>query len=131
MSYVVSIVRYRDNAPPVPINHTEWSHFVASDDSLQFAEPVGPFAAARWTAHPQHKEVWFTLHETGYIQTTSPDDHTLAKAIQVAQALGARVRGEHGEFLDQSPNVPARSGCASVALILLACSAFTALSLSQ
>ncbi|WP_165068491.1 hypothetical protein [Paludisphaera rhizosphaerae] len=52
---------------------------------------------AHWKAHPRGEPRCFWLYE-GAIYTNSPDAAALAKLFQIADVLGAVVRGEDGEL---------------------------------
>jgi len=56
-----------------------------------------------WDGHPTLKEgnrPWFD-YGYGSISTKNPDDHTIRKMLQIADALEARVQGDDGEFYDE------------------------------
>jgi len=50
-----------------------------------------------WTGHAQHPEVPFDFRD-GSIIVKNPDDSIIAKLVEVATALDARVQGDDGEF---------------------------------
>ena len=56
---------------------------------------------ADWNAHPKGEERCF-LFDQGTISTNNPDMPTLDKMLQVADTLGACVRGDDGELYRRS-----------------------------
>jgi hypothetical protein len=110
MGYDVHIERDRATHPQVTLD--EWLHLVGEDAELKlvgFAEAHSPAGEiiryenkglATWSAHPAKQSVWFD-YRNGRIVVKNPDRDTLGKMRSIAVRLGARVRGDEGEFYDE------------------------------
>jgi hypothetical protein len=116
MGYDVHITRrddWPDDGPEISLH--EWLGLVAGDPDLRhdgFAESttadgdvvrVDAKGIAVWTAHSGHEPggsmAWF-LHDRGEVVVKNPDEEILAKMVDVAGRLGARVQGDDGEYYD-------------------------------
>ena len=94
MSYHVTILRTKEGTR-IPISRGEIESVIASRKDLQ-AKPgrdgelyITPLAAD----HPGPTLIW----EGGEIWSRNPDDATLALMLELAAAMGARVRGDELE----------------------------------
>jgi hypothetical protein len=56
---------------------------------------------AEWSGHPSGDTVWFCPDGEGCIVVRNPDEAVLARMVELAQRLGARVQGDDGEFYDE------------------------------
>jgi hypothetical protein len=103
---------YDDDGPQIAAE--EWRQLVDADPDLAmvgFAEASvdnavlryeSPFLAQMVTRPDvQTAGAWLDL-EDGMIVVKNPDDTLLAKMVQIAEALGARVQGEEGEYYDSA-----------------------------
>ena len=108
MGYDVNITRARHWAENVghEIQPEEWHAIVAADPEfemrrvaqagdLRYENPL----LARWTAHPDHEEVWVD-YSSGNLVVKNPDMHILRKLCALAVQLGARVQGDEGEIYE-------------------------------
>ncbi|MFJ3405312.1 hypothetical protein [Promicromonospora sp. NPDC090134] len=96
------------------IGADEWRALVETDaelrlhDGITAALPGGHVLTipspdlAAWSGHPQHAEVPFRFHD-GRVTVRNPDEAVLAKMIDLAGALDARVQGDDGEFYPPTP----------------------------
>ena len=78
------------------ITAAEWLALVDADPELKLAGYNGPYFAL-WSGQSRNSEPWFCWYE-GNVDTKSPDPPTLAKALRIAESLGARVQGDDGEI---------------------------------
>ena len=118
MGYDVHITRREhwadDEQPAIAIG--EWLALVGNSqewDVANVAEVSGEQSAlvyeneglAVWLAWSGHEEsgskAWFYFRD-GNIVVKNPDKEILAKMLELAELLGARVQGEEGEFFDDS-----------------------------
>jgi hypothetical protein len=117
MGYDVHITRAEDwaDGSSDPITLEEWLTYVADDPEMQLdgiAETTAPDGTVLryqgeglsvWTAYSGHglqgNMVWFDYGD-GNITVKNPDAEILAKMNAIAEALGARVQGDEGEFYD-------------------------------
>ena len=101
-----------------PVGEQEWRSYVAADPEFELtgvAETPTPDGVLRyenpglacWSGHPGGEQVWFDFRR-GRVVVKNPDEPTIAKMIEVARALGARVEGDDGEVYE-SPGAPPRS----------------------
>lgn len=122
MGYEVHITRAAEwvDADLAPITIEEWIAYVRSDPEMRldaFAEAsttdgasirVESPGVAVWTAWPAEPGdggfAWFD-HRGGWIVVENPDQAILAKALAIAERLGATVQGDDGE-LYAAPEAP-------------------------
>lgn len=111
MSYELHITRRKNwfDQENISIDFEEWQSFVASESELQivgFAETTLPDGnilslerkgLTKWTGHPNLQTAWL-IWRNGNISCKNPDAFLLAKMIQIASRLQARVQGDEGEF---------------------------------
>ncbi|WP_327399496.1 hypothetical protein OG194_04385 [Streptomyces sp. NBC_01288] len=89
----------------------EWAAVVAADAELSMTPaPLGCTGPAQWSAllntHPDESRLGTALHWSARgIGGKNPSDFLIAKMREVARALGARVRGDDGEFYDGDAEV--------------------------
>jgi len=133
MSYHLHITRkaqgWNDANDPAAISRAEWLDYVAGDPDMaandysvdpQYGQPNAEGSAydtyveglAAWLGHSgaglKGEYVWFG-HEQDRVTVENPDEETLGKLLAIAQALGARVQGDDGEYFDQ-PDQPYATG---------------------
>lgn len=101
------------------ISLAEWLAYVATDPEMQLDSQAGtplfgleevlPAAAAGrcvWLAYSKNGRAgnyaWFS-HEEDRVTVRNPDEEILGKMLAVAQAFGARVQGDDGEYFDETP----------------------------
>ena len=119
MGYELHITRadLHDDAPKDLISLEEWLQVIRSDAELKLVDaaravttdgvPVASYGEgiAEWveTAPDGSTRLltWFHYAD-GRIVITNPARQEIAKALQIAQRLKARVQGEEGEWYDQS-----------------------------
>lgn len=103
------------------ITPDEWLACVASDPEMRldgFAQAgladgsvlrVDDPSMAVWIGHPQHGQrdgmAWLWLGR-GCIDAKNPDEPTLGKMWRIAQALGAQVQGDDGEYYGEHGQPP-------------------------
>lgn len=78
------------------ITASEWIRYLESDPELHFMPESGK-NFAQWSGHCRYSDPWFDWWE-GCIYTKNPDEAMLAKMLQIASALSARVQGDDGEI---------------------------------
>jgi hypothetical protein len=85
-----------------PITAEEWLAVVAAGPELRIDERSGPYFAV-WPGPCRYPGgTWFE----GRVFTKNPDRATLAKMLELAGRLGARVQGDHGEFYTRPEDLP-------------------------
>jgi hypothetical protein len=110
MGYDLHITRAADWLDPdgPHISAEEWWELVAADPELA-PDPAFGLDIARWSGRSIHKESWLAWAEPGSIFTKYPDRELVAKMLQIAEHLGARVQGDDGEFYTDPSQVPTDS----------------------
>jgi len=109
MGYDLHVTRkefWADDEGPV-ISLDEWLAYRAKDpDIIPDCENPGP-EYALFVAHSQHWPIWWD--ESGEICTKNPDARVIAKLVQIAESLGAKVVGDDDEIYGLDPMDPTRS----------------------
>ena len=108
MGYDLHITRaenWSDSDGP-HISAAEWQSLVAADPELSPDPDNGP-SFALWRGSGAAAEAWLAWSEPGDIFTKYPDRALVAKMLQLAERLGARVQGDDGEFYTDPSQVPA------------------------
>lgn len=126
MGYDLHITRkpdWSDEDGP-EISFQEWADLVEADPDLRLdgvAEATFPQGTvlryvnpgvAVWTAHPRGEEnglAWI-IHEGGEISVKTPDEAFIAKMVEIAGRLDARVQGDDGEYYPRPPATRGRLG---------------------
>jgi len=97
MGYDVHITRKKlwldDEGPR--ITWEEWAAYVGQDPELRLAPELGKHMVAM-SIKCEYPDPWLDWCE-GSIETKSPDEAILAKMLQIAAALKAKVQGDDGE----------------------------------
>jgi hypothetical protein len=97
MGYELHITRkklYVDEDGP-EITWDEWKTYVATDPELRLAPELGKNMVAM-NIKCEYPDPWLDWYE-GNIETKNPDEAILAKLLQIAAALKAKVQGDDGE----------------------------------
>lgn len=118
MGYDLHISRAKDwtDSEANPITEGEWWDLVAADPDLELAgaaETETPDGVLRyenpglalWRAHPTDEKVWFDFRN-GRVVVKNPDEPSIAKMLEVARELGARVVGDDGETYEVPGGTP-------------------------
>jgi hypothetical protein len=109
MGYDLHVTRkefWADPEGPV-ISLDEWLAYLARDpDIVQDRENPGP-EHARLVAHPDEPPIWW--RKCGESYTKNPDSHVIAKLVQIANSLGARVLGDDDEIYGLDPTDPTKA----------------------
>lgn len=109
MGYDLHISRRRwwaDDATSDAITFADWSQYVASDPEIQPDRENEP-TDFLFLAHPERPiPLWW---REGEVYTKNPDAITIAKLVQIAKALGARVLGDDNEIYGVDPADPTKS----------------------
>ena len=114
MGYNIYIIRVDSAGQPIgSITEIEWRELAEKDPEFTMAEQwsvtnpatgetltVASPALGTWHAHPLGHKALFTFRD-GHVAVSNPDEPTFVKMRSVADALGARVQGEEGEFYDE------------------------------
>jgi hypothetical protein len=80
-----------------PIKADEWLAYVATDLKLRL-DPASKRHSVRFLdIQSQYPDPWIEWFD-GDIYTKNPDEPILARMLQIASALGARVQGDDGEI---------------------------------
>jgi hypothetical protein len=99
MGYYFHITRrklYCDEEGPL-ISIEEWKSLVEADPELSFRDERDPLTAI-WSGISKWPDPWFSYSERyGYIDTKNPDTPIIAKMLQMAKLLNAKVQGDDGE----------------------------------
>ena len=97
MGYDLRITREdQPNAEEAPtITAEEWLAFVEEDGELSLAGYNGEYFAL-WNGPSSHIDAWFDWWD-GTIKTKNPDPSMVAKMVEMAERLGASVKGDDGE----------------------------------
>lgn len=114
MGYDLHIRRkkdWEDYEEESSITLDEWLEYVKSDSELKLNSLLDPDKKVIQDDSPgfviwigytgkTYDAAWFDYFE-GDISTKYPDDITIAKMIQIATRLNAKVQGDEGEFYDE------------------------------
>ncbi|HSY61400.1 MAG TPA: hypothetical protein VK796_05960, partial [Cytophaga sp.] len=115
MGYELHIVRkkdWEDVEAESSITLEEWLEYVKTDEELILNSLLDSSVRAIQDGSPgfviwqgytgkTYEMVWFDYFR-GMISTKYPDDITIAKMIQIATAMNARVQGDDWEFYDET-----------------------------
>jgi hypothetical protein len=107
MGYNLHITRADDwvDSERQPIRAQEWLAVVAEDPELRLHPTGGPYLAV-WPGPCRYPDgTWFDWLD-GRVFTKHPDRATVAKMLQLAARLGARVQGDHGEWYTAPVDMP-------------------------
>jgi len=98
MGYDLHIVRGLDHYenPAHQIAAEEWLAYIKSDPELQLANYNGPNFAL-WSGQSEYPDPWLDWFG-GAIYSKNPDEAIITKMLQIAERLGAQVRGDDGEI---------------------------------
>jgi hypothetical protein len=96
MGYHVTIIRKKGNKIE-PVSKQEWEAFVAKSPNLSFEVLDDGRTYAVIKDNQGQIKTWLDWNE-GEIWTKNPEEDVLAEMIQIAGQLGARVRGDEGEY---------------------------------
>jgi hypothetical protein len=97
MGYDLHITRRKDWCNEgSDITAEEWLAYVATDSQLRL-DSTSKRHSVTMDIKCQYPDPWLEWSE-GCIYTKNPDEPILAKMLQIASALGARVQGDDGEF---------------------------------
>jgi hypothetical protein len=99
MGYDLHITRRKyhwdDDGPS--ITEEEWRALVEADPELEFKNNDSPLFAT-WSGKSKYPDPWFDYSaEYGAIDTKNPDAPIIAKMLEMAKKLGAKVQGDDGE----------------------------------
>jgi hypothetical protein len=98
MGYDIHITRkeywVEEDGPAISLE--EWLAYVASDADLRLS-PERKTMAVMTVAASKYPTAWLDWVR-GDIYTKNPDEPILAKMLQIASVLGAKVQGDDGEF---------------------------------
>jgi hypothetical protein len=106
MGYDVHITRADDWADNEgrEITASQWHDVIERDSELRLAGYNGEHFAI-WDRHPSDTEAWLDWCD-GNITTKNPDEPLLAKMLEIAARLGAKVQGDDGELYPVSAPLP-------------------------
>lgn len=101
MGYNLTITRrknhFDEDGPS--ITDGEWQALVEADPQLSFSKGENGPLFAYWNGDCQSCDAWFDYSaEYGSIDTKNPDERTIAKMLEMAAKLGAKVQGDDGEI---------------------------------
>lgn len=108
MGYNLYVTRRKDwwdEAGP-SISVEEWRAYVAGDAELRMDASLGEHTAL-WSGSSEHESPWIAWNE-GNLESKYPDPLLVKKMAAIAEALGARLKGEESETYDEhaQPQVP-------------------------
>lgn len=98
MGYDLHITRkkfWADQDGP-QITAAEWLAYVATDPQLRL-DQSSQSHAVKLSLESEHDEPWLEWFQ-GDVYTKNPDEPILAKMLEIAKALNARVQGDDGEI---------------------------------
>jgi hypothetical protein len=106
MGYDLHITRKEywadEDGPQITLD--EWQAYVAQDpDIVPDGNNPGPENYV-FAAHSERHPLWW--HRSGEIYTKNPDDTMIAKLVQIARALHAKVLGDDDEVYGVDPSNP-------------------------
>ena len=96
MSYYLYITRklhWSDEGPNITAK--EWLGVIADDPELELAGENGEYFT-NWLGASTISEPWFNWSD-GNIYATFPDKAQIAKVLEIASRLNAKVEGQDGE----------------------------------
>jgi hypothetical protein len=99
MGYNLYITRRKDHwdEDGPSITEGEWRTLVEADPELDFRDCNNPLLAT-WSGESTHPDPWFDYSaEYGSIDTKNPDEPIIAKMLEMAKKLNAKVQGDDGE----------------------------------
>lgn len=99
MGYNLYITRrkYHFDEEGPTISEEEWRDLVESDPELSFRSK-DDIHLAFWNGQCEYPDPWFAYDRNyGSIDTKNPDEPIIAKMIQMAERLTAKVQGDDGE----------------------------------
>jgi hypothetical protein len=111
VGYDLHVIRGEDWCEPVEIPAEDWRVAVDAARDLRmtgFVEVTTPAGAtlryenpglAEWFGHPSGVAVPFSF-DRGQVVVKDPDPPTIARLIELAARLDARVQGDDGEFYE-------------------------------
>ena len=106
MGYDLHITRREygtDDCGPA-ISLEEWQAYVASDPDIE-SDPQNPGPDNYViVSHPERWPLWW--HRSGKVYTKNPDSLVVAKLVEIARCLGARVLGDDDEIYGIDPADP-------------------------
>jgi hypothetical protein len=110
MGYDLHITRAADwtESEDAPITAEEWLVVVAADPEMTIFSANGPYFAV-WNGTGQLAESWLDWSE-GQVFTKNPTRRELAKMLQIAGRLGAKVIGDEGEVYARIEDLPNGGG---------------------
>lgn len=102
MGYDLHLTRAEDwkDSSRQEITAVEWNDAVTADPNLRPDQENGPHAAV-WLGPGGAVKGWFDW-SAGAVYTTNPDRPSVAKMLELAKRLRARVQGDHGEFYESA-----------------------------
>ncbi|QJW99405.1 hypothetical protein [Frigoriglobus tundricola] len=95
-----------------PISSAEWMAVVAADPELR-PDPNHEFLAL-WSGPCRYPDGTWLAWNDGEIHTKNPDRAIVAKMLQIARRLGARVQGDNGEFYNRPEDMPSEQEFAAL-----------------
>ena len=98
MGYDIHITRkkYYFDEEGEAISEKERLDYISDDPELILKKEQGEFYA-QWSGKCKYYEPWFD-DLAGNIYTKNPDENILAKMLQIASELNAKVQGDDGEL---------------------------------
>src|SRR5262245_10426432 len=94
--YITRRRRHFDDVGP-SITEEEWRTLVKNDPELEFKDPRVPLKAT-WNGKAECPEPWFDYSaRNGAIDTKNPDTPVIAKMLEIAKRLNAKVQGDDCE----------------------------------
>lgn len=101
MGYYLYITRRKnhfDEEGP-SITDGEWQSLVEADPELSFSNDSNGPLFATWNGDCKYPDPWFDYSERyGCIDTKNPDEKIIAKMLEIAARLNAKVQGDDGEI---------------------------------
>ena len=95
---------FDDDGPQISVE--EWRILVAADPELTPDSNNHALNLVLWRGPSADAEAWLAWSEPGQIFTKYPNRALVAKMLQLAAQLGARVQGDESEFYTNSSQVP-------------------------
>jgi hypothetical protein len=109
MGYDLHITRKEfwadDEGPKITLE--EWGNYVATDTSIKLDEE-NP-GSKNYVFHSGQNLCPLWWDERAEIYTKNPEPQFIAKLVQIANTLGAKVMGDDGEIYGTDPSDPTKT----------------------
>jgi hypothetical protein len=89
--------KYHGDEDGPRITEAEWNALVEAETEMEFRDSRNPLLAT-WSGKSEYPDPWFDYSARyGSIDTKNPDKPIIAKMLEMAKKLEAKVQGDDGE----------------------------------